>query len=156
MVMPDIIDLTVLDDVSSGDLAPLQPAKRKKRRRMPAGRCARLQRSNEALKHKFKAVLHLLGAKVRRKEVSEPEAYQYHRRSDRWRKDGGAPLDRIMGEVVWISARDWNGLQFRLHGEALDELVGYDQVIGQQLRTSKSKAQKAISDPTEQLEGTWN
>ncbi|KAK8036616.1 hypothetical protein PG991_001753 [Apiospora marii] len=123
MAMPDIIDLTMSDDMLSGNLAPLQPAKRKKRGRMPAGRCARRQRSNEAAKHKFKAVLHLLGAAVRRKERSEPEAYQYYyKESSKWEKDSGNPLDRIMAEVVWISVRDRNGLQFRLHGEASDEL----------------------------------
>ncbi|KAK7937608.1 uncharacterized protein PG986_014476 [Apiospora aurea] len=85
---------------------------------MPAGYRARRQRSNEAPKHEFKAVLRVSGVGIRRKDDLEPDAHQFYYRESEWRKDGSAVVDRIVGEVVWISVQDKNRLPFELHGEA--------------------------------------
>lgn len=62
-----------------------------------------------------------------------------------------------MGETIWIDVLDRNGLQSTLHsGEASGQLECYDEVTVQQLRISRSEAEKGISNPKERIQGTWS
>lgn len=159
-VEPVTIDLTMSDDEPGEDLKIYQPAKQKKRRRIPAGCISTKRRHTEAMfKHERKGLLRLWSIEIRRKEELKSEIYHFDRRSKRgkWKNDDGAVLEHPVDEAMCIAVLDKNRVQFRLdYNKALRQLECYDEVVGQQLCLSKGEAEKGISHPKEAVQGTWN